>query len=415
MQHTCARRPLAFALASLTTLSILLALSPASPARACSPPPTFGELLDMADLIVTGSVVEVAKGTIKYGNEVQPITISTIRIADTIKGSADGARELRVANIDETDFDLVINDNGEPGESPAIPLSMRTGLFLLTAGADEAPDSIGRWYGMKVYDITDDAARDAIVPIIRSHAALDAITDPLKRQVAFLEWIVQCAENPMTRRDGFYEFTRADDNRRWRLASEDESDRDDVEAKVEFTDGQIDRLLDVWLEALEKRDDGAMWFGSALGEYRGELVASRLLDVIATEGEGGSSDIGAWMQTVASIYEWRSGQLLAQQLWESEDAVNRAAIVKQFLELAPIRGEIPEAFIPEVAEDEEIAYVEDVESQAVTEMEDVEREAVESIEVAGTAEEAGNPMELVDLGNQPVIELESPGLPDGRD
>ncbi len=415
MQHTCARRPLAFALASLTTLSILLALSPASPARACSPPPTFGELLDMADLIVTGSVVGVAKGTIRYGNEVEPITISTIRIADTIKGSADGARELRVANIDETDFDLVINDDGEPGESPAIPLSMRTGLFLLTAGADEAPDSIGRWYGMKVYDITDDAARDAIVPIIRSHAALDAITDPLKRQVAFLEWIVQCAENPMTRRDGFYEFTRADDNRRWRLASEDESDRDDVEAKVEFTDGQIDRLLDVWLEALEKRDDGAMWFGSALGEYRGELVASRLIDVIAAEGEGGSSDIGAWMQTVASIYEWRSGQLLAQQLWESEDAVRRAAIVKQFLELAPIRGEIPEALVPEVAEDEETAYVEDVESQAVTEMEDVEREAVESIEVAGTAEEAGNPMELVDLGNQPVIELESPGLPDGRD
>ena len=28
MQHTCARRPLAFALASLTTLSTLLAVSP---------------------------------------------------------------------------------------------------------------------------------------------------------------------------------------------------------------------------------------------------------------------------------------------------------------------------------------------------------------------------------------------------
>lgn len=415
MQHTCARRPLAFALASLTTLSILLALSPVSPARACSPPPTFGELLDMSDLIVTGSVVEVAKGTIKYGNESQPITIATIRIADTIKGSVDGAREIRVANIDETDFNLVINDDGDPGDPPAVPLSMRTGLFLLTAGVDEAPDSIGRWYGMKVYDITEDSARDAIVPIVRSHAALDAIADPLKRQVAFLEWIVECAENPMTRRDGFYEFTRADDNRRWRVASEDESDRDDVEAKVEFTDGQIDRLLDVWLEALEKRDDGAMWFGNALGEYRGELVASRLLDAIATAGESNSDDIGAWMQTVASIYEWRSGQLLAQQLWESEDRVKRTAILKQFLELAPIRGEIPEALVPDVAEDEEIEYVEDVESQAITEMEDVEREAVESIEVAGTGEEVGNPMDLVDLGNQPVIELESPSLPDGRD
>ncbi len=80
-----------------------------------------------------------------------------------------------------------------------------------------------------------------------------------------------------------------------------------------------------------------------------------------------------------------------------------------------IRGEIPEALVPDVAEDEETAYVEDDESQAITEMEDVEREAVESIEVAGTGEEVGNPMDLVDLGNQPVIELEAPSLPDGRD
>ncbi len=372
----------------------------------------------MADVIVTGSVVESAKGTIKYGDEVQPISISTIRIAETIKGSVDGARVLKVANVDVTDFDVAINGEGASDESAgssAIPLSMRTGLFLLTAGSDETPDSIGRWYGMRVYDITDDSARDAIVPIVRSHAALDAITDPLKRQLAFLEWIVECAENPMTRRDGFYEFTRADDNRRWRLASEDETDRDDVEAKVAFTDGQIDRLLAVWLEALEKRDDGAMWFGNTLGEYRGELVASRLLDLIATAGESSSDDIGAWMQTVAAIYEWRSGQLLAQQLWESEDSVKRAAILKQFLELAPIRGEIPEALVPEASEDEETAYVEDVESQAITEMEDVEREAVESIEAAGTGEESENEIEVVELGNQVVIELQSSSLPDGRD
>ena len=289
---------------------------------------------------------------------------------------------------------------------------MRTGLFLLTAGNDESPDSIGRWYGMKVYDITNDAARDAILPIVRSHSALDAIADPLKRQAAFLEWIVQCAENPSTRRDGFYEFTRADDNRQWRLASEDETDRDDVEAKVAFTDGQIDRLLTVWLEALDKRNDGAMWFGSALGEYRGELVASRLLDVIADEGEGGSDDIGAWMQTVAAIYEWRSGHLLAQQLWESEDPARRAAIVKQFLELAPFRGEIPEALVAEVSEDEEIAYVEDVESQAVTEMEDVEREAIQAIEQAESGEAGSEPLELVDRSRPVVVEL-TVNHPDG--
>lgn len=407
MQHTCARRPLAFSLAALISLTAIAALVGPPPARACPPPPTFSEMIGMADVIVTGSITEVARGTIRYENDISDISIATVRIEEVIKGSVDEQRTLRVMNVDATDLEQTINgDNPGPDaeEISEVPLSMRKGLFLLTGSGDVRPDSVAPWSGMRVYDITDDAARDGLVPIIRGCVALDAIQDPLKRRAAQLEWIVQCAENEMTRRDGFYDFSRADEDRSWRMESEDESDRDAVEAKVAFTDGQIDRLVTVWIESLDKRDDGAMWFGNALGDYRGELVASRLLDAIAAEGEGGTNDIGTWMSTVASIYEWRSGHLLTEKFWGSENPEERAALVRRFVELAPLRAEIPEAIVIEGADEDVTESVEDVESEAVTEIEDAEREAVEAIEQVGIEDGSVDETFLLDASG-PIIEL----------
>ena len=404
MQHTCARRPLAFALASLTTLSSVLALSGAPSARACSPPPTFSEMLGMSEVIVTGSIAEMSKQSVTYGDESFEVPVAIVHVSEVLKGSVQRGQTIRISRIGGEDFSRVINDEEEtvtdtPSESE-VPLSMRTGLFLASGPDQDGPEPgrIVTWAGMRLYDITEDARRDALVPLVREYTTLEKIEDPVRRHTALLEWIVRCSENPETRREGFYDFSSVNDMRQWRMNSEDASDRDHPAAKISFTDGQIDRLVTVWLESLAKREDGAMWFGNALGEYRGELVATKLLDCIAADGESGSQEIGTWMQTVASIYEWRSGHLLTQQLWESEDPVVRAKIVERFLELAPIRGEIPEAIVGEGSDDEATEAVEDVESEAVTEMEEVEREAVEAVEQVGVEgeEEAVEPLEFMD-------------------
>lgn len=415
MQHTCARRPLAFALASLTTLATLSAVTQPHVARACSPPPTFSEMLGSSDVIVIGSLGEISKGKVNYGDESFEVSIATVNVAESIKGPVERGKTMQVSQIDASAFNRMENEEEalEPDSSDesGIPLSMRTGLFLISGQEGDGSEGPSGWSAMRVYDITDQATRDSLVPLVREYTELDAINDKVKRQAAFLEWIVRCAENPTTRREGFYDFSQLDATRQWRLQSEEAADREHPVAKVAFTDGQIDRLVTVWLETLANRDDGAMWFGASLGEYRGELVASRLLDVIATDGEGAMSDVGTWMMTVASIYEWRSGHLLTQKLWESEDPVERAKIVKQFLELAPIRGEIPEAVVTEGSDDEATESTDDVESEAVTEMENIEREAIESIENAGEEEvvEVGaeleiEPMDLVDLRRPDVID-----------
>lgn len=400
MQHTCARRPLAFALASLTTLTTISALSGPPAVIACSPPPTFSETLSMSEIIVTGSIGEIEKKSLQLDEERYEISIATVHIADVLKGAVTRGQSLRVSHIDASDFEQVIN--GESVETDAtvdpIPLSMKTGLFLISGPHAEDPDSPALYSSNRVYDITEGPARDGLVPIVREHVALDAIADPVRQRTALFEWIVKCAENPMTRRDGFYEFSRVDDERIWRMQSEDQQDREHAFAKIMFTDGQIDRLTTVWLDSLEKRDESAMWFGNALGDHRGELVATRLLDAIAADGDGDVSHVGTWMSTVASVYKWRSGQLLAQKMWESEDPVERAGIVKRFLELAPLRAEIPEALVPE--EEEVTESVDDVESTAVTEMEEVEREAVEGIEQVGVEEEVvEDELEQIEIGN----------------
>jgi hypothetical protein len=372
-------------------------------------------MLGSSDVIVIGSLGEISKGKVNYGDESFEVSIATVNVAESIKGPVERGKTMQVSQIDASAFNRMENEEEalEPDSSDesGIPLSMRTGLFLISGQEGDGSEGPSGWSAMRVYDITDQATRDSLVPLVREHTELDAINDKVKRQAAFLEWIVRCAENPTTRREGFYDFSQLDATRQWRLQSEEAADREHPVAKVAFTDGQIDRLVTVWLETLANRDDGAMWFGASLGEYRGELVASRLLDVIATDGEGAMSDVGTWMMTVASIYEWRSGHLLTQKLWESEDPVERAKIVKQFLELAPIRGEIPEAVVTEGSDDEATESTDDIESEAVTEMENIEREAIESIENAGEEEvvEVGaeleiEPMDLVDLRRPDVID-----------
>ena len=100
---------------------------------------------------------------------------------------------------------------------------MRTGLFLASEpeGDGPMPGQAVTWSGMRVYDITADARRDALVPLVREYTTLEAIADPVKRQTALLEWIVRCAENPQTRREGFYDFSSVNDMRQWRMNSED--------------------------------------------------------------------------------------------------------------------------------------------------------------------------------------------------
>ena len=86
MQHTCARRPLAFALASLTTLATLSAVTQPHVARACSPPPTFSEMLGSSDVIVIGSLGEISKGKINYGDDSFDVSMATENVAETIMG-----------------------------------------------------------------------------------------------------------------------------------------------------------------------------------------------------------------------------------------------------------------------------------------------------------------------------------------
>ena len=113
MQHTCARRPLAFALASLTTLSSVLALSSAPSARACSPPPTFSEILGMSSVIVTGSITEVTKQSVTYGDETFEVPVAIVHVTEVLKGSVQRGQTVRITNIGGDDFSLVINDEEE--------------------------------------------------------------------------------------------------------------------------------------------------------------------------------------------------------------------------------------------------------------------------------------------------------------
>jgi len=391
MSHSCARRPGALALASIVTLGLVATLSPPS-VRACGMPPTLGERLDGADLIVTGTVGERSEVEVADGDDSYTVQVAEIHVGEVLKGIAERGQSIRVANVDEDAF----LRGGSDGDS--VPLAMRTGLFVISADgfSDEAP-----WNALQVYDVTDEDSGSGLTALIRRYAEIGRIEDPVRQRTAFLEWIVQCSESTGLRRDGFYEFSRASGEHEWRTQSEDPADREAVEAKVDFTDGQIDRLVTVWLDSLAHRDDGTMWMGDALGAYRGDLVADTLLAAIAGEGEGGDDDVGTWMRTVASIYEWRTGHMLTQRLWESEDSTERAAIVQQFLELAPIRGELAEAIAEEEFGEEATANYDEFE--AVAEVEAEEREAVQAAE--RNESDATNKDEVIQVGSV-VLELD---------
>lgn len=406
MTHMGARRIVAFALATLTTLTTISALDGTLAVKACGRPPTFSETLSNVDAIVIGSVESLGRNAFEFGDNEIAVSIATIHVSDALKGSAKRGQSILVVNFDADDFGVSVGGEafqaGDEGASEdratAVPLSMKTGLFLLTETAAEGSDSPGYYYRVETFDITGDAARVGIEPLVREYVTIDAMTDRVKQRTAFLEWIVKCAENPLTRRKGFYDFSNAESEHYWRTHSEDSQDRDHVNAEIGFTDGQVDRLLDVWLEMLEERDMSLVWFGNALGERRGEIVEAKLLEAVQAGMESGDSGLEDLMRIFATISSWRSGHLLATQLSESESPEERNAIVNRFLELAPLKAEIPEA-LEEVSELEATnGAFEEVESEAVTELESIEREAVESVEtVEREAVENAESSELEDV------------------